>query len=239
MTIFDDLQPLDAADLCELDTEELPTLADFELQKYGEAVDIKAQSIAFTPYIRTAKDLRCITNAVNDIGTLPVEGESRHILLPGLYTPFNLVHAIQELSGQPISELRLVTLSFSGTNTVDLLTMLDNGTVKRCWLMASNVFKAKNPTIWTPMADGLEERHSHAMVCRNHCKVFLLKMEDGSCYTIEGSGNMRSCVSLEQAAIVRDAKLHDFHAGWIKGLFEADREKRKDEAGGSQSNHTD
>ena len=221
MENWTDLKPLETDSLTEF-AEELQPMVEFEAAKYGHETTLESQRYSTVAYVRTFADLRSISNAVNDIGEPLKPGEARHLLLPGSYTPFFLIHALKEITNLQIKNLHLVTLSHSAQNTIELLSMLDNGEVANCWLIASHVFRAKNPELYNPMADGLNDRKQHAMVCRTHVKVFLIEFSDGSKFTIEGSGNMRSCKSLEQAVIVRDDGLYHFHRRWIEGLFQTE-----------------
>jgi hypothetical protein len=53
--------------------------------------------------------------------------------------------------------------------------------------------------------------------------VWALEMTDGAAFTFEGSGNLRSCRSVENVTLTNDAELCRFHASWIRTLIEEAR----------------
>jgi hypothetical protein len=44
----------------------------------------------------------------------------------------------------------------------------------------------------------------------------------------EGSANLRTNKNREQLAVIRDRRLHDWHAGWIDELVSADDGEEED-----------
>jgi len=64
---------------------------------------------------------------------------------------------------------------------------------------------------------GDEDRHSAC--CSSHAKVVALAFASGERLSIEGSANLCGNGSgREQFALIADAGLHDWHAGWIDAL---------------------
>ena len=60
----------------------------------------------------------------------------------------------------------------------------------------------------------------HVAFCRNHAKVWTVETRSGNALTVQGSANLRSSDNIEQLHISPDKGLHDFCAGYIRGLVE-------------------
>ncbi len=51
---------------------------------------------------------------------------------------------------------------------------------------------------------------------RSHAKLLLFALSDGRHFTVETSGNMRTCRSIEQFVLTHDQELFEFHARWME-----------------------
>ena len=218
------LQTLDVGTLCDLDTDGLLSL-DGDDDGYGEEVhgavaDVPPDaSYGYTPRTRTYDDARMIGDARDHLRTLPVEGETRHLLLGGNYTPWSIVPAVHMLGGR-IRALTIATLSYSKYNAADLLGMVDRNEIGHVTLLVARMFSSKNPELYNPLRDALRKRGHHVTTYRTHARLFLFEMETGETYAVEGSANLRSCKCVEQLCMTRDRGLYDWHRTWIKGVFE-------------------
>jgi hypothetical protein len=174
----------------------------------------------FQPRVRTFIDLQQVKAAKDHITRLPEVGETQHAIISGRYPLFAMVPAVCELAGCDIDELWLVTLSYGRDNAADLLEMLDDGRIKKTWLMVSHYFAAANAHLYDPLAAALIERGQRVLALRTHAKIILFRLADGRRYVVESSANLRSCKNIEQWAFTRDDDLFQFHRDWIAGLFE-------------------
>src|SRR5438045_4085964 len=122
----DDVEELDTAELTCLTAGERD-LDDATQDKYkGLDADL---SYLTAPRVRTFADLQHVKLAKDHIKRLPAEGESMHMVVSGRYPLWAMVPAIHELSGQPIAELDLITLSYGKDNAQDMLDMIDAGKI--------------------------------------------------------------------------------------------------------------
>ena len=157
-------------------------------------------------------------NAVELLRPLPRSKETLHLVLPGSFVPLDLVAALLEITGQTATSLRLATLGFSDSNVETLCRMLDTGQVKSLSLVCSRYFAAASKPIYEHAAQELPRRGAQLLATRSHAKVMLIETGRDR-WTFEGSGNLRSCVCLEQVALTSDRQLFRFHAGWFDRLF--------------------
>ncbi len=176
---------------------------------------------AYRPTRRHAEHLDVI-RAIDHIGILPGSGESTDLILSGRYRPFSIIPATIGLTGQPIDELHLATLSFSKDNAADLLGLIDAGQVRRATLLVSHYFSQTSAKLFDPLADALKTRGHRVFTYRSHVKLIAMRMRSGAAYVVTGSGNLRSCKCLESAVITHDEDLYLFHVGWIDALFAAE-----------------
>lgn len=165
-------------------------------------------------------DATRISKAADVLSRLPSNGESIHVILRGNYRNSDYIPAILKMATPArADELWLTTLGYDRHTGEMLLRLIDAGQVGTCTLLASVYFQANEKTLWGWLTSELERRGSRALAARNHCKLMLFKMSDGTHYTMEGSGNLRSCRNAEQATLTADEGLFTFHAVWIDELF--------------------
>jgi hypothetical protein len=168
---------------------------------------------------RRTKDLLTTQEALAHLIRLPRPGESVHMILPGAYTQFDLLVAVQKLLARPVSIL-VATLSTNAGNAQRLAEMIDTGTVRRADLVVSTYFEKASPEEFAAVRDTLAPRGCRVVCRRNHAKVALVSATGaGDRYVIEGSGNLRSCNALEQATVFNDAGLFRFHDTWMRHLL--------------------
>jgi hypothetical protein len=75
-----------------------------------------------------------------------------------------------------------------------------------------------NKELWAETLEGFRERGQRCAAARTHAKVITLDLASGAKLALEGSANLRSNSNREQFALIHDAALHDWHAGWIDAL---------------------
>lgn len=166
---------------------------------------------------RSLIDARHEKNAIEHILTLPEEGESLHFVIDGRFEPCDLIPATRRLSHPAtISELTITTLSYNLENVATLCNGLDQGKIGRLLLVPSRYFARVEKPLFNHTLEELTKRGSRVIAGEVHTKLILMEMTDGRCFTIEGSGNLRSCKSIEQFVFTNDRPLLEFHRGWIE-----------------------
>ena len=164
---------------------------------------------------RVFRDDRTARQSAKELLTpLPKSGTTLHLILPGTFTPLDLVPALLEIIEQPADTLRLATLGFSNQNVDELCRMLDSKQVGSVSLICSRYFSATSKPIYAHAEEELPRRGCRLLATRSHAKVMLIAAGEAH-WTFEGSGNLRSCVCLEQVALTNDPDLFRFHATWF------------------------
>lgn len=181
---------------------------------------------------RSLVDARHITNAIEHIIELPAPGESLHLLVDGRFTPCDLIPATRRLSDPAvIKRLDVTTLGLNVDNVHCIANGLDQRKILEANVLVSGYFKRLEPAEFEFLKQELEARGGRANAARTHCKLILMEMTDGNHYTIEGSGNLRACDSIEQFVMTNDRRLLLFHRKWITDYIESrgdgSREPRK------------
>ena len=168
------------------------------------------------------KDARHLNNVIEDLGDLPTPGTAIHLLTAKRFSTFNIIEAILKLRAPAtIEDLRISTLGFSRTNVEALAEMLDSHQVERLTFVFSIYFRSLEKASCENMMAELGRRGARIISLLQHSKVLTIQTSDGQNYVTEGSGNLRSCASLENVTIYNDPELLRFHNGWIDSLFEA------------------
>ena len=171
---------------------------------------------------RDVRDARQAKTAAEAIGKLPTPDEALHLVVSGRFALWHMVPAVLELAAQPIAELRIATLGFSRKNVEALCRLIDEGQIRRAWLLCSHYFKGTSAQVYEFAADELGKRPTAAFCSlRTHAKVLTIRLTDGRTLTVESSANLRSCKNIEQMTVIGDPAVHAFHAGWIDELFAA------------------
>lgn len=206
-----------------LDTTTLKTLPGFSTPAPAQTSAAglnEHQSHTRRPRRRRTFDARHVSNIAKAVSALPSEGESQHIVMKGNSPLFLLLPRILELAAPAtISQLYISTLGFSLTFAELLLSLLDSKRIGAVGIAVSTYFRATSENEFDFLAAGLEARGQTIRVCRTHAKVIAMAMSDGTGYTLEGSGNLRSCRMAEQLVITRDAELARFHQTWIADML--------------------
>ena len=166
---------------------------------------------------RSLIDARHEKNAIEHILKLPEEGESLHFVIDGRFEPCDLIPATRRLSDPArIDRLTIRTLSYNLENLATICNGLDQGKIGSVLLVPSRYFSRVEKPLFQQTKTELESRGSRVIAGETHTKLILMEMSDGRCFTIEGSGNLRSCKSIEQFVMTCDRALLEFHRGWIE-----------------------
>jgi hypothetical protein len=169
----------------------------------------------------TAMDATRVKRAREVLDRLPEPNESIHVILSGNFRNSDFIDAILQMTAPVVAEeLWLATLGLDRHTANLLLRLIDGGQIGRCHLVACVYFESHDRALWGWIVSELEKRGSRAMAARNHCKLQLYGLSDGKRYVMETSANLRSCHMSEQACLMQDAGLYDFHRGWIDSLFD-------------------
>lgn len=181
------------------------------------------------PSKRLLVDWRSNPDAYRHLAIVPQEGETLHGVISGKYALAELIPALIERTGQPIADLTIATLGFSKANGADLLALLDGGQIGTLFFVCSYYFKSTSTPIYDAVIPTLLARGQRVLSMRNHAKMILARMADGSCYSVESSANMRSSVNVETFVMTRDPTLYAFHREWLEGIWAGSRVSKQDE----------
>ena len=166
---------------------------------------------------RLMVDARHERNAVEQIIQLPAAGESLHFIVDGRYEPCDLIPATSRLSRPAtIKRLEITTLGVNNDNVSVLANGMDQGKIGQCMVLVSGFFCRAHSPEFEFLRTEIEGRGGKTHAMGTHAKLILMEMTDGNWYTIEGSGNLRSCQSIEQFVMTNDRDLLLFHRGWIE-----------------------
>jgi len=208
----------------------LPNLRKMWIGTGGRDLDDTAQDDAHlgadlalrrNPSRRTFLNQLHIKNIREHITRLPEAGETIHGVVSGRYPLWAFIPAILDMTGQTISDLQLMTLSFATDNGTELIDLLDAGKIQRVQLGVSHYFQHTNKLIYDPIAAALQERGQQIRGLRTHAKIINAQLAGGATYTVEASANLRSSRNIEQFTLTADAQLYAFHRDWIGQIFSA------------------
>lgn len=182
-------------------------------------VDTKALSMR-TNLKRVVFNESGITEAIEQLDRLPEPGEAIHTIMGGHFNGFDVIPAIHRMSGKPLHDLHIATLGFNLKNNKNLCQMIDDGAITgETILIASAVFAQMDGNVYRQAKENLETRGGMLSNTRNHAKIIACRCGDDF-YVTEGSGNLRSCSSLEQLQVINSEELYHFHARWIRNVAE-------------------
>jgi hypothetical protein len=180
---------------------------------------------------RSQVDARQCKHAIEQIIHLPQPGESLHFIVDGRFEPCDLIPATRRLSDPAtIRRLDVTTLGLNSDNVQCIARGMDQGKIGECLILVSQYFAKVDKLDYAILQDEITKRNGRVNAVRTHSKLILMEMTDGSnWYTIEGSGNLRSCNSIEQFVMTNDRALLLFHRAWIEEylITRTDSDKRR------------
>lgn len=167
------------------------------------------------------QDVRRTKNAIDHVKQLPLPGEALHLVVDGRFEPCDLIPDVCRLSAtKHIKSLTVTTLGLNPDNVWTIAQGMDQEQINEVSILVSHYFKSADADEYAYLKKEIEGRGGKVNGVRTHAKIMLLEMIDGECYTIEGSGNMRSCQSIEQFVITNDRALLEFHRNWIESYLD-------------------
>lgn len=167
---------------------------------------------------RALVDARREKNAIEQLIKLPGDGESLHFIVDGRFEPCDLIPVTRRLSDPALmTNLTICTLGYNADNLATIASGMDQGKVKKVTLICSHYFKKSDRDLYAMAEEEIvKNRGGRVYGLRTHAKLILMEMSDGRCFTIEGSGNLRSCKSIEQFVMTNDRPLYEFHLNWLE-----------------------
>lgn len=182
---------------------------------------LKADRRMARRHVLDVRDGRQAKSAAEAMGDLPGPEQAVHVVVSGRFSLWDCVPAILVRTGLPIDRLHIATLGFSRRNIEAMAAALDARQIRSLRLLVSHYFKGTSPHSYAFAVEELSRRPgAEFLSLRTHCKLLLIRMADGTTYTLESSANLRSCKNIEQLSVIGGPALYEFHAGWIDELFE-------------------
>lgn len=168
-------------------------------------------------------DARHLKNVIDQIMHMPEEGESIHFVVGCSYEPIDVVAmTIKLCRPATIVRIDMSTLGFNPDNIGLLMAGYDTGKIGTINLMCSQNFAKIEVENYAMLIDEIEvQRGGRVAATRTHAKLILMEMSDGRCFSLEGSGNLRACKSVEQLCLTNDRPLLEFHRQWMDDFIAA------------------
>ena len=175
---------------------------------------------------RSFVDARREQNAIEHAIKLPQQEETLHLIIDGRFQPCDLIPAMRRLSDPAtIENLYVMTLGLNEENTGTICRGIDAKKIKTATIITSHYFRGAERPLFNWTKTEIENRGGRVFGLRTHAKIMLMEMTDGQCYSIEGSGNLRSCKSVEQMQITNSRPLFEFHQAWIEDFIVSSNQK--------------
>lgn len=168
-------------------------------------------------------DARHLKDVIDHIMHMPDEGESLHFVVGGNYEPIDVIAmTIRLCHPATITRLDISTLGFNPDNIGLLIAGFDQGKIGQINLMCSKYFSRVEEVNYNLLIDEIvTQRGGRVSATQTHAKLILMEMSDGRCFTLEGSGNLRACASVEQLCLTNDRPLLEFHRQWMEEFIAA------------------
>ena len=166
--------------------------------------------------MRHITKLELAADLLNNI-ELPAPGETIHVISNAKYDFFNVIMAAATKTA-PVFDFYGSTWTMSKYNVQDLLSALDNGTIKNATILTGTYFKRRESPVYAQLVTGLTKHNQRFIAFENHTKVALLRSKDVH-LVFEGSANFTANPRLENYIICNDQELYEFHRAWMEELF--------------------
>jgi hypothetical protein len=200
------------AHLPQIDPATLPSAFPGEADRARTQAALSVERAHHSTARRRLSDRRKAQAATDVLTQLPGPGESLHLLHVGHFDGVDLLVRALELAGH-CEHLYVSTLGLNDRTLSALTKAIDDARVGTITLLLSHYFRHVDTGLFNRVHGELGRRGCRVAIARCHAKVWVM-----SPYVFEGSGNLRSCKSLEQLAIHNDWELADFHSSWIQDL---------------------
>jgi predicted metallo-beta-lactamase superfamily hydrolase len=152
--------------------------------------------------------------AAEIVGRLPKPGEAYHIVSNGSFDYWQVVVAIARLLGRPVEAFRASTWTMNRGNVLELLKMIDEGTLREVGFLTGIYFKRRESAVYATLMEGLIKRKQRLRCLENHAKVAVF-IAPPHYIVLEGSANFTANPRIEQNMIVNCQELAEFHKAWI------------------------
>ncbi len=163
--------------------------------------------------------VRNASRAAQQIGKLPTTGEVVHLLLrANSFSCFDVLPAMIELAGRPADDVVLATLGVNERAAEELDRLGTSGTIKNCRMILSHYFRSVDPQPFAVTSQVFQRHHWQLGVCRSHAKLIMARFGRDH-YVAAGSGNLRSCRSVENMDISNDRRLYKFYADFVDEML--------------------
>ncbi len=149
---------------------------------------------------------------------LPGPNETIHVISNAQYDYFNVIMAAARRNA-PILEFYGSTWTMSKFNVDDLITAMDQGTIRKVSILTGTYFKARESSVYAQLITALAKHNQRYTAFINHTKIALLKAENGSHIVFEGSPNFTHNPRLENYIICNSQELYEFHRDWMESRF--------------------
>lgn len=171
---------------------------------------------------RSLIDARHEQIAIELIMQLPADGESVHMVIDGRFQPCDFIPATRRLCHPAtIKRLDVTTLGFNEDNIACIMAGMDQGKIGEVHFICSHYFAKADRGLFELAKKEIGGRGGQIHALRTHTKLILMEMSDGRHFVIEGSGNLRSCKSIEQFCLTCDRELLLFHRSWLESYVAA------------------
>lgn len=174
-------------------------------------------------------------NAVELIRQLPEKGESLHFVVDGRFEPCDLIPVTRGLvKPETICRLEISTLGLNRDNVACIANGMDQGKIGQVTLLCSHCFAKAEPESFAYLREEICGRGGRVAGLRTHAKLILMEISDGRCFTIEGSANLRSCMSVEQFVWTNDRELLEFHRNWMTDFIDRNEQNGNTKTAGTR-----
>jgi len=220
-----DHEALDLPDLSALTADDITTRPAAETQRYRQPPRAKILHPRLITFERAAE-------AAAQVWPMTT-GERVHMLVNGTFRFGDFLEASAKARDWLMQELWVSTLSLNVDNVESLANLMAGNYLRELHMVVSDYWFAHTrgpqgllPYLYDTVeaeattataADG-QPRSFQLSVAGSHVKLALIRLDDGRCYTISGSANLRSAAVLELMTVEDDPAIFDFHRQWMAAL---------------------
>ncbi len=155
------------------------------------------------------------------IERLPRKGHELVLILTGDWNGWDIVPSVLHLSRKKIRHLRIATLGFNDRQSVHLTELVNAGQIQAVSMLVSEMFAAKSTREFANLKHAMTGPGRKLGRSRNHAKLLLFELSNGTKYVAHGSLNLRTCRCFEQLVFANSPDLHDFFADYIDSQVRA------------------
>jgi hypothetical protein len=160
-----------------------------------------------------------VRNARQVIPRLPQPMEYFEFMSNQNFTTHAALTVLMEMCDpEVVRDMWIATLSFTEKTILDLCRLHDEGRVERISVICSVYFEAKEREKFHKAKQLMSGRNMRLVACLSHAKIALLDVRDA--YILTGSGNLRSCSSIEQYTLTAGRDLYAPYAKKLEQFFQ-------------------